>query len=34
MLPDSVQSYLEQCAKPEKEKVLKAIAKLTESGGF
>jgi transposase len=34
MLPASVQSYLEQCVKPEKGKVLKAIAKLTESGGF
>jgi transposase len=34
MLPDSVQIYLEKCEKPEKGKVLRAIAKLTESATF
>lgn len=34
MFPDSVQEYLQQCAKPEKGKILKSIAKLTEGCGF
>ena len=34
MLPSPIQDYLEKCDKPEKGKVLKAIAKLTESSGF
>jgi hypothetical protein len=34
MLPDPVRDYIEKCEKPEKGKVIRAIAKLTENGNF
>jgi transposase len=34
ILPDSMQNYLEKCNKPDKGKILKMIAHLTEKKGF